>query len=175
MGILQDKLNDIFDQKKLTKYKLSRLIGIADATLCQMITGKAKFSEKIIKTLLPIIEVPREDFDSWVVADKYPKELLELAIRTRKTFPYKRKSILTVKIDEILKNKGMSRTALAKQIKYSQSALNAMIVGKINMSKSVLERVSTALEIPQNEIQSWIIADKYSLKVLEFAHGYNKL
>jgi transcriptional regulator with XRE-family HTH domain len=166
---ITEKIDNILKKKGLLRQELSKLIGCTAGALNQMIRKDIPFSQKVIQKLLPILEVSPEEFQSWIVADKYPKDLLELAIQTRKTFPYKKKSILTVKIDEILKNRDMSRTNLAKQINYSQSALNAMIIGQINMSKSVLERVSKTLEIPQNEIQSWIIADKYSMSILERA------
>jgi plasmid maintenance system antidote protein VapI len=188
--VLTKKINEILKFKKLSCNKLSKLVDYKNSSFDEMIKGKRPFPEKIIKKLLPILEVSREEFESWIVADKYPKEVLILAIQiknghssldeesnqTCKTLKQvqgdnKRKSILTTKIDTILQEKDMSRTALAKQIKYSQSSINAMIVGKINMSKSVIERVSNALEIPQIEIQSWIIADKYSLDVLERAWG----
>jgi transcriptional regulator with XRE-family HTH domain len=174
MTISKNKINIFLNNKKLTLCNLAKLMHFSAGALYDMVHGKSPFSENAIKKLLPVLEVSPEEFQSWIVADKYSKDLLELAIQTRKTFPYKKKSVLTVKIDEILKNRDMSRTNLAKMINYSQSGLNRMIIGDAPMSKSVIERVSNVLEIPQNEIQSWIIADKYSLKVLELAHEYNK-
>jgi transcriptional regulator with XRE-family HTH domain len=169
MLIVKAKTRNILKNKNISFYKLSKLINYDESYLLNIFNGKNSFPEKFINKLLPILEVSKEEFESWVVADKYPKEILERAIQIRKDFPYKRKSILTVKIDKVLDEKNMSRTALAKQIKYSQSGLNKMIIGKINMSKSVMERVSKMLEIPQDEILSWIVADKYSLDVLERA------
>jgi plasmid maintenance system antidote protein VapI len=173
MSIITGKFEEILEKKKLTKNKLALLINYDAGSLNKMIKGISVFPEDVIKKLLTILEVSKEEFESWVIADKYPKEILKRAVQVKKDFPYKRKSILTTKIDTILQEKDMSRTALSKEIKYSQSSINAMIVGKINMSKSVMERVSTALEIPQNEIQSWIIADKYSLGVLQNACLFN--
>jgi DNA-binding Xre family transcriptional regulator len=169
MSILQDKIDKILNEKKLTQYKLSQLIGITEQTLHQMRTGKAKFSDNVIKKILPIFEVSREEFESWILADKYPKEVLKLAIQTKKNFPYKKKPILTTKIDAILQEREMSRTDLSKVIDYSQSGLNAMITRKRSMSKSVLEKLSKALEMPQEEILAWIVADRYSLQILELA------
>jgi hypothetical protein len=40
------------------------------------------------------------------------------------------------------------------------------------MPKSVLERLSKAFEISWNEILGWIVADKFSLQVLELACTY---
>ncbi|OGI17993.1 MAG: hypothetical protein A2287_00825 [Candidatus Melainabacteria bacterium RIFOXYA12_FULL_32_12] len=78
-------------------------------------------------------------------------------------------SILTTKIDSILHAKGMSRTALSREIKYNQSALNKMILGRRSISKPVLEKLSVVLGVSQDEIMSWIIADKYTLKTLKSA------
>ena len=44
-----------------------------------------------------------------------------------------------------------------------------MITGKINLSKPVLERISKVLDISQNEILSWILADRHNMKTLELA------
>jgi plasmid maintenance system antidote protein VapI len=167
MFIVEKKIKHILENKDLSINKLALLIDLkSSGNLNRMIYGKKSFSKNIIKKLLPILEVSKEEFESWILADKYPKEVLERAVQIKKDFPYKRKSILTINLDKILEEKDMSRTVLAKQVKYNQSGLNKMIIGKINMSKSVMERISKALEIPQNEILSWIVADKYSLDIL---------
>ncbi|EKE03146.1 MAG: hypothetical protein ACD_20C00243G0002 [uncultured bacterium] len=168
--MLTQKIDNILKEKNLSRYKLSKLVGCSESALNQMARGETKFSDNIIEKILPILEVSREEFESWILADKYPKKIIERAIQIKKEFPYKRKSVLTTKIDEILEEKGMSRTALAKQINYSQSGLNRMITGKINMSRPVLEKISKVLDIPQEEILSWILADKNSLKSLEVAY-----
>jgi len=169
--MLAKKIDNILKEKNLSRYKLSKLIGCSESALNQMARGKIKFSENIIIKILPFLEVSREEFESWVIADKYPKEILKLAVQTKKDFPYKRKSILTTKIDAILQEKGISRTALSKEIKYSQSGLNQIITGRRTMPKSVLERLAIALEIPLDKILSWVVADRYSLQILETACG----
>jgi len=169
MAILNNKINNFLNNKKLTLCNLGKLMSFSEGALYDMVQKRRPFSENAIKKLLPILEISREEFESWVVADKYPKEVLKHAIQTKKEFPYKRKSILTTKIDTILQEKSMSRTDLSKEIKYSQSGLNRMIIGQINMSKSVLERISTVLEIPEKDLHAWIVADKYSLQLLEQA------
>ena len=169
MSTVKNKIHKILDKKNLTVYQLSKLIDFSEGALGKMINTKSPFSEKAIKKLLPILEISREEFESWILVDKYPKEIIERAIQIKKEFPYKRKSVLTVKIDEILQEKNMSRTALAKEINYSQSGLNRMITGKINLSKPVLERISKVLDISQNEILSWILADRHNMKTLELA------
>jgi len=171
MSTIYKKINKILVEKDLSINKLATLIGEKNSgNLNFMMLGKKSFSRPLIQKLLPILEISKEEFQSWILADKYPKELLELAIQAKKDFPYKRKSILTTKIDAILHHAGMSRTDLSKQVKYSQSGLNSIITGKRSMSKPVLKKLSEALEIPENEILSWILADKYSLRVLELAY-----
>jgi len=171
MPIITDKINKIIKEKNYNVYQISKIMDFSDGALRKMISTESPFSEKAIKKLIPILEVSKEEFEGWIIADKYPKDALKLAIQIKTDFPYKRKSVLTVKIDKILEEKGISRTSLAKEIKYSQSGLNAIIIRKRSMSKPVLEKIAKALEIPENEITSWILADKYSLQTLETAYS----
>ena len=171
MTNIASKIDNILKNKDLSRYKLSKLIKSSEGAFNQMARGDRAFSEKIIQKILPIIEISREEFESWIVADKYPKEIIERAIQIKKEWPYKRKSVFTAKIDKILEEKGMSRTALAKQIIYPQSTLNTIITGKRGMPESVLEKIAEALDISQEEILSWILTDKYSLEILELAYS----
>jgi len=171
MKVLQYKIDKILNSKALSRYKLSQLTGIAEATLCQMTKGKSQFSDNIIKKVLPFLEVSRTEFESWILADKYSKEVLKLAVQAKKDFACNKQLILTTKIDSILHEKGISRTVLSKEIKYGQSGLNQIITGKRTMPKSVLERLSIAFEVSQDQILSWIIAGKYSLQILEAAYN----
>ncbi|OGH96504.1 MAG: hypothetical protein A2104_03950 [Candidatus Melainabacteria bacterium GWF2_32_7] len=169
MLIVKAKTDGILENKDISYYKLSKLVDYDDGYLNNIFRGKNPFPKNLIEKLLPILEVSREEFEGWILADKYPKEIIERAIQIKKEFPHKRKSVLTNKIDETLQEKDMSRTALAKQINYSQSSLNQIITGKRGMPKSVLEKISQTLEKSQDEILSWILVDKYSLKILETA------
>ncbi len=171
MPIITKKLDKILKEKDLSRYKLSKLIDKNASYINHVFRGERPFSENVINQILPILEISREEFESWVIADKYSKEVLKLAIQSKKDFPHKRKSVLTTKIDEILQEKSISRTLLAKSINYNQSGLNRMIIGDISMSKPVIEKISQTLEISQNVILSWILADKYNLKVLEMAYS----
>ena len=169
MPITTEKIDTILKNKGLSRYKASKLINYPENNFNQIMRNERSFPDQVIEKLLPILEISKEEFESWIITDKYPKEILERAIQIKKDFPYKRKSILTVNIDKIIEEKEMSRTDLAKLIKYNQSSLNQIITGKRTMSKSVLEKLSQAFEISQNEILSWIVADNYSLDVLERA------
>lgn len=171
MSTVIDKINKILGEKNFNIYQLSKLMNFSEGALRKMIGTKSPFSENAINKILPFLEVSREEFESWILADKYPKEVLKLAVNIKKDFPYKRKSILTTKIDAILQEKKISRTTLSKEIKYGQSGLNQIITGKRTMPKSVLERLAIALEISQDTILSWIVADRYSLQILEAAYG----
>jgi len=170
MPFITSKINKILNEKNSNIYQLSKLMNFSEGALRKMIGAKSPFSENAVNKLLPILEVSREEFESWILADKYSKEVLRLAIQAKKDFPYKKKLILTTRIDNILKEKGISRTVLSKEIKYGQSGLNQIITGKRTMPKSVLERLSTALEVSQDQILSWIVADSYSLKILEASY-----
>ena len=169
MNILSTKINTILEQKNLSHRSLSKVIDEFDSSVNAMIMGKRHFKDSVIKKILPILEISREEFESWILADKYSKEVLELAIQAKKESTNNDKLILTAKIDEILQNKDMSRTALSKLIKHSQSGLNRVIIGKEPLSKKVLTKLANAFELPEDEIKSWVIADKYSLQVLESA------
>jgi len=155
-------------RKKLTGYKLSKLIDYKDSSLYKMIGGKIAFPDHVIEKIAPILGVSVEEIKIWILADKYPKEVFEQAIRLKKE-KQDDKLLLTTKLDEILHSKQLSRTALSKLIKYSQGGLNEMIIGKEPMSKQVISKISVALDIPENEIKCWIATDKYSIESLEKA------
>jgi len=177
MPIVTEKITNKLERKNLTRYEAGKLLKVNLQSFYHMVNNERPFTEKVIKKILPILEVSKEEFESWIVADKYSKEILELAIKAKKESVKRNskincqpvKKILTTKLDEILQSKNLSRTALSKQIKHSQSSVNNAITGKESLSKKLMQKISTALEIPENEIQSWVIADKYSLKILELA------
>jgi len=169
MPIITEKIENILKNKNLSRYKLNQIINYNESSLNHMINGKRAFTEEAKEKIIPVLEISREEFESWILADKYSKEVLKLAIQAKKESKNTDKLILTAKIDEILQNKNMSRTALSKLIKHSQSGLNRVIIGKEPLSKKVLTKLSNAFELPEDEIKSWIIADKYSLQILELA------
>jgi len=169
VSVISEKITKILIEKNISRYKLSKIIKMNESYINHVFRGDQPFSENMIKKLLPLLEISREQFESWIITDKYPKSLLNQALNVKKNFLFENKSILTTNIDQILKEKGLSRTTLSKEIKYGQSGLNQIITGKRNMPKSVLEKLSITFEVSQNEILSWIIADKYSLKILENA------
>lgn len=169
---VKDKTDGILKDKNISYYKLSELVDYDEGYLSKIFNGKNSFPKPLIKKLLPILEVSHEEFESWIVADKYSEKVLKLAIRAKKDFPYKRKSILTAKIDAVLQERNLSRRAFAKQvIDYEQSGFNQMVVGKRNMSPAVLEKTANAFGVDCDVVLSWVVADRYNLPVLERALG----
>lgn len=166
---ITQKIRSILNKKSLSENKLSKIIKHHSGSLNRIITKKRPFREDVIEKLLPILEVSREEFESWILADKYSKKILELALEAKKEHLDESKLILTIKIDELLKSKGLSRTGLSKVIHYSQGKLNEMIIGKEPMSKLVIIKISNAMAVSEEKITSWVVADKYSIEVIELA------
>jgi len=169
MQIVQNKFDEILNKKNLSRYELNKIINYYESDLNKMIKGQKHFPDHIIEKIAPILDVSVNEIKIWILADKYSKEVLELAVKVKKESKGSDKLILTTKIDEILQSRNMSRTQLSKLAKYDQSSVNKMLTGKSSVSKTVLTKLSITLEIPENEIKSWIVADKYPLKVIESA------
>ncbi len=168
--LITNKINELLKKKGLTGYKLSKIIGISDGAIYSMIRGRSTFPEDKIQKIAPVLEVSPEEIKGWILADKYLEEILQRAIELKKEPLHEdNKLILTTKLDELIHKKGLSRTKLSKIIGYSQGRLNEIIIGKKSMSKKVTQKISTFLEVSENELKSWILADKYSMKVLDAA------
>jgi len=168
MLIIKEKINDYLLKNNLSLTQFSKIVNHSQGALSSILNGRDNCPEHVIEKLAPILGVSVEEIKSWILADKYSREILERAVKIKKEKQSDR-LILTTKLDEILKSKQLSRTALSKLIDYSQGGLNEMIIGKEPMSKSVISKISVALDIPENEIKSWIAADKYSTESLEKA------
>ncbi|OGI22968.1 MAG: hypothetical protein A2255_10395 [Candidatus Melainabacteria bacterium RIFOXYA2_FULL_32_9] len=227
MPIVTDKIKKILEEKDISQYQLAKLIDYNRGALGHMINGESSFSEQVMEKIAPILEVSKEEIQGWILADKYSKEIIELAIKAKKELLFQdnthchserseesqrsfenaqdvthchceppqeawqsnnssnknndieskkrsfaqddKRLILTTKIDLLLQEKGISRTALSKQINYSQGKLNEMIIGKEPMSPLVISKIAPVLDVSQDDIKSWILADKYSLSTLENA------
>jgi predicted transcriptional regulator len=166
---VKTKIYNTLKEKNLSLYGLEKSLNYSNGTLYKMIEGERPFPKTIMKKLLPVLEISKNEFESWIITDKYPKNIIKKAVEAVKNRENKKARVFTQNIDKILQEKNMSRTALAKSIKYNQAGINAMIIGKISVSKTVLTRFSKFLEIPEEDLQAWVLADKYSLKVLELA------
>lgn len=172
---LKEKIDKILKEKDLSVYKISKLINYSHGGLSDMIYGRRPFSESILAKILPMLEVSKDELDSWIIADKYSKESIKIAFTEQETkLNEEKKLILTKNIDKILENKNMSRTILSKIINYSQSGLNRMITGNESLSKSVISKIAPILEISEDRIKGWVLADKYSSKSIELAYSLIK-
>ncbi len=180
MNNLNKKILSNLSEKNLSVYKLSKLIGYSGGSLSSMIKGKMSFSKRVIEKILPILKVSKEEFESWMIADRYPKEIIEKALAIKKNPPMPveipqqktkitKSPILTAKIDKLILEKQLSRTKLSKLINYDQITLNRMILGMHKISGTVVERLSEVLEVSQDDISAWVLADKYSLDELSMA------
>ncbi len=177
MSYVQKNIEKILKEKKITIYRASQLIEVKDSALYEMVKRRSNFSEKFINKIIPLLEVSREEFESWIIADKNPKEVIQKAISVKQNPPssveipqQKTKDtespILTAQIDKLILKKGLSRTKLSKLINYGQGIFNQMIIGKYKISDTVIERLSEVLEVSQENIKAWVLADKYSLELL---------
>lgn len=173
MLVITIEITKLLEKKAISIYRLSKIINYPESPLGRMINGKINFSESVIEKILPILEISEEEFKSWIIADKYPKELVQKAVETAKNREDNKILVFTQNIDKILSEKNMSRTALAKAIKYDQPSVNNMIIGKKSISRTVLTRISEFLEIQEEDLQAWILADKYSPEILKLTLKVN--
>ncbi|OGI17444.1 MAG: hypothetical protein A2255_04805 [Candidatus Melainabacteria bacterium RIFOXYA2_FULL_32_9] len=227
MLFITQKIKEIIDKKNISQNELAKRANYDHGAFGSFIRGERPFPDEAIEKIAPILEVTKEEIQGWILADKYPKETIELAIKAKKELllqdsrhchserseesqrsfanaqdnthchcePPKeawqsnnssnksndiesekrsfaqddKRLILTTKIDSILQKKGISRTALSKQINYSQGKLNEMIIAKEPISPLVISKIAPVLNVSENQIKSWVLADKYSLTALEEA------
>ena len=167
MLIITRKIKEYLNQKNISQNEFARCINLSSGAFSSMLSGEAPFPEDKIQKIASILDVSSEEIKGWVLADKYPKNILKMAVNVKQETPQgEGKLIFTTKTDEILQQKKISRTALSKIIDYSQGKLNEMIIGKEPMSPLVISKIAPVLEVSEDEIISWIIADKYSLEAL---------
>ncbi len=167
---VKSKIDNILRSKGLTRQILSEIIDCSPTTINAMVNRVTPFSPKIKEQIIPILGISREEFEGWILAEKYPQEVIEIAVKVKKEHIIgSNKTIFATKLDEVLKEKELSRTALSKIIDYNQGGLNKIIIGHRTLSRENLEKLSRALNIPENELLAWRIADKYSLDVLNSA------
>ena len=168
--LITKKIKELLKNKNLTGYKLSKIIGISDGSMYAMIRGQAEFPADKIQKIAALMEVPSDEIKGWILADKYPQNILKRAIEVKQEVkPDAGMLILTAKIDNYLQQKGLSRTALSKVIGYSQGKLNEMIKGVEPISPLVISKIAPVLGVSEDEIISWVIADKYSVEALRVA------
>ncbi len=166
--VITKKINSILKEKSLTAYRLSKLIGVKDSVLYGMIKGDTPFSPKFKEKIIPFLEVSPDEFEGWILAEKYPKKVLERAIQLKnKKSVDENKLIFTVKIHKLIEAKNLSITAFSREIKYNQGRLSQVILGNKSVSKILIQKISDFSGISEDEIKSWVVADKYSQEALE--------
>ena len=87
-----------------------------------------------------------------------------------------KKLILTNEIDKIILAKKLSRTQLSKLVCKDKegTALNKPVTGVETMSDNLIKKLAPVIEVSEQQIKSWILADKYSLETLELALNLHK-
>jgi len=105
MGKIKNKIKNFLTKKNLTIYKLAKLMDFSEGALRKMLAGKAPFSETAVEKLLPILEISFEEFESMVVADKFSKALITIALTAKQNFKYKKKLSLQQKLMKFSKRK----------------------------------------------------------------------
>ena len=169
MPIITEKILKVLKEKDLSRYKLSKLIDYPESSLNGAINGKFSFSLNLMKKVSKVLKISVEEMQGWVLADKYDKNTLELALSAKIKHAKSQKFVFTLEIDERLQEKELSRTRLSKVINYSQGVLNEMIIGKHPISKTVIQKIAPIIEVSEDEIQAWIVAHKYSLEAIKVA------
>ncbi|OGI20984.1 MAG: hypothetical protein A2287_03505 [Candidatus Melainabacteria bacterium RIFOXYA12_FULL_32_12] len=84
MLVITRKINEILKRKNLSCHKLSQLVNYKISSFDEMVKGKRPFPGHVIERLLPILEVSQEEFEGWILTDKYSREIIELAIKAKK-------------------------------------------------------------------------------------------
>ena len=170
MSIASEKISKILKEKNISQRKICELLKKSKSHISHILNGERTFPQKHIKKLLPVLEVSREEFDSWIVTDEYSKKIMEKAIIEAKKKKEDTKTVFAENMDKILKEKGIpSRKIFADLIKYDQSSVNKMVNCKISLSPKVIKGCFDVLGIPEEDVLAWNLADKYSLKTLEMA------
>ena len=169
MLVITEKIIQTLKEKGFSRHKLSKLIDFNESSLNHMINGNRPFKADVLEKVSEVLEVSPEKIKGWSLADKYNKKALEFALDSKVKRTKPEKIILTLEIDERLKRKELSRTKLSKIISYSQGVLNEMIIGKLPISKTVIQRIAPIIKVSEDEIQAWIVADKYSLEAIKVA------
>lgn len=167
--LVKDELDKIVKSKSISYYQLSKILDYDESYINNILKGKRPFPDHLIDKICEVLEINKDEFLAWIIVDKYSKEVIQIAVNELNNREDISKLVLTQKIDQKLKEKGLSRTALSKMINYSQSGLNRMIVGKESLSKSVISRIAPILEVSEDSIKGWVLADKYPTEVLTLA------
>ncbi len=167
--LITKKIRELLKNKNLTGYKLSKIIGISDGSMYAMIRGQAKFPEDKIQKIAPILEVSPEEIKGWILADKYPKEVLQLALSVKKEHAGKKKLIFTAKIHQLMKERKLGISEFSREMDYNQGWLSQVVLGKEPVSDKLMQKLCDFSGLSREQITSWSVADKYSAEALSAA------
>ena len=167
MLIITKKIKNFLEEKNISQNNFAHSVNLPSGAFSSMLSGDAPFPDDKIQKIAAVMEVSSEEVKGWILADNYPENILKMAAAVKQEVtPEAGKLILTTNVDELLKSKNLSRTGLSKVIGYNQGKLNKMIKGVEPMSPLVISKIAPVLEVSEEEITSWIVADKYSLEAL---------
>ena len=134
-----------------------------------MFYGRKKIPDNIIEKIAPILNVSPEEIKGWILADKYSKEILQRALQLRQEHIEQHKLIFTTKTHELMETKNLSISAFSREIHYNQGWLSQILLGNQPVSKKLMQKICNFSGIFEDEIRSWIVADKYSPVAIEVA------
>lgn len=60
-----------------------KLLNVTARALYSMINGERPFPEDKMQKMAPILEVSTKEIKGWILADKYHKNILEMAVNTK--------------------------------------------------------------------------------------------
>jgi len=170
MLVITKKIKEFLEEKNISQNNFAISVNLPSGAFSSMLSGDAPFPDDKIQKIAPVLEVSPEEIKGWILADKYPENILKRALEVKQEVkPEAKKLILTIKIDSLLQQRGLSRTALSGLIEYSQGKLNQMIKGDEPISPLVISKIAPVLEVSEDEITSWIVADKHSVEALRVA------
>lgn len=170
MTVITEKIRQLLEEKNISQNELARRVQYKHGPFGSIIRGEKPIPEDVLIKMALILEISQEEIKGWILADKYPENILKRALEIKQEVkPEAGKLILTIKIDSLLQEKGLSRTALSGLIGYSQGKLNQMIKGDEPISPLVVSKIAPVLEVSEDEVTSWVVADKYSIGTLQVA------
>lgn len=79
------------------------------------------------------------------------------------------KAVITKKLEILFEQKGLTAYSLAKLINYNDSSMSQMLYGRKKIPDNVINSIASILEVSPEQIKGWILANKYSKKVLQRA------
>ncbi len=170
-NIFFTKITELLETKGISTYKLGQICGYSHGAIIQMIKGSRSIPEHILNKISVTLEVPDYKLKGWILADKYSRDVLERALHLKQEYAGQDKLIFTAKIHELMEQHNLTINPFAKAIGYNQGWLSQVVLGKEPVSKKLMDKLCAFSSLSEEEIISWIVADKYSVEALRTAVG----